>query len=136
MRRGRLRWVVDGLLLLVALLAAGVIVAWPQPGRVTEDNFDRIQEGMSRAEVEALLGPPGDYKTGPVTDPGVLKPCFFGPTLDWETDTAWVAIAFDRDEAGGVIEKRYVSLTRLKQSPLDSLLWRARRQWEQWFPGR
>jgi hypothetical protein len=51
---------------------------------------------MSRAEVEALLGPPGDHKTGPVTDPGALKQCFPGTTVDWESDSAWVTVAFDR----------------------------------------
>src|SRR5262249_12806073 len=48
-----------------AVLLAGVaLVAWPRPGRITRVAFDRIRPGMSRAEVEALLGSPGDYRTG------------------------------------------------------------------------
>jgi hypothetical protein len=51
---------------LAVVVAAGVVVLWPQPqpsSRVTRENFDRIHDGMSRAEVEAILGPRGDYRT-------------------------------------------------------------------------
>jgi hypothetical protein len=43
------------------LLAAGAFVLWPRPERITRENFKRIREGMTQAEVEAILGPPGDY---------------------------------------------------------------------------
>jgi hypothetical protein len=56
MRRRKLRWVVaTGLL---ALVAVGALVLLHRPDRVTEKNFKRITDGMSRAEVEAILGPP------------------------------------------------------------------------------
>ena len=45
---------------LVALIGVAALVAWPRAERITPENFDRIKEGMSRAEVEAILGPPGD----------------------------------------------------------------------------
>ncbi len=49
---------------LAVLLAAGALALRPRSDRITFDNFSRIQEGMSRAEVEAILGgPPGDYRT-------------------------------------------------------------------------
>ena len=51
---------------LAVLVAAGAFVLWPRPDRITRANYDRIRMGMSRAEVEAILGPPGDYTTGPV----------------------------------------------------------------------
>jgi hypothetical protein len=49
----------------LAAVAAGAVVLWPRSGdRITRENFDRIREGMSRAEVEAIFGgPPGDYRT-------------------------------------------------------------------------
>jgi hypothetical protein len=50
---------------LVAVSAVGPFVLWPRPNRVTEENFDRIKEGMSLADVEAVLGAPGDYRSGP-----------------------------------------------------------------------
>jgi hypothetical protein len=49
---------------LAVMVAAGVGALWPRPSRVTGENFDRIEKGMSRAEIEAVLGPPGDYRTG------------------------------------------------------------------------
>ena len=52
----------------VVFLAAGAFGLWPQRGQITFANFHRIQEGMSRAEVEAILdGPPGDYRTARTT---------------------------------------------------------------------
>jgi hypothetical protein len=41
----------------------------PPPPRpwVTQESVHRIKSGMSRAEVEAILGPPGDYTTRPVS---------------------------------------------------------------------
>jgi hypothetical protein len=67
MRRRKPQWVGAGLV--VALLTAGAFVAWPRPDRITRENFDRIQLEMGQAEVEAILGPPGDYTTGPVRLP-------------------------------------------------------------------
>jgi hypothetical protein len=53
---------------LAVVVAAGVVVLWPRtaPERITRENYDRIRNGMSRAEVEAILGPPRDYSTGPL----------------------------------------------------------------------
>src|SRR5437660_8314335 len=52
----------------VVLVMAGVLVAllgsWPC--RVTRANCDKLKEGMTQAEVHAILGgPPGDYRTRP-----------------------------------------------------------------------
>jgi hypothetical protein len=60
MRRRKLLWVSA-----VTLAVVGVagFAAWPN--RVTKENLSRIKSGMNRAEVEYLLGPPGDYRTGP-----------------------------------------------------------------------
>jgi hypothetical protein len=50
---------------LTVVVAAGVVVLWPRASsRVTPENFDRIRKGMTQQEVEAVLGPPGDYRTG------------------------------------------------------------------------
>jgi hypothetical protein len=84
MRRRKLLVVLAGLVALVAV-AAGAFALWPREDRVTRENFDHLQVGMSRAEVdaiaaenykriklgmrrarvEAMLGPPGDYRMGP-----------------------------------------------------------------------
>lgn len=64
MRSRKLRWVLAGLTL--ALLAVGTFVLWPQPivAGLTQENFDRIQLGMTRPEVEALLGKPSMFDGG------------------------------------------------------------------------
>jgi hypothetical protein len=52
----------------LAIAAAYAVKHWPAPPpRFTREKFDRIGKGMSSAEVEAILGPPGDYSTGPTT---------------------------------------------------------------------
>jgi hypothetical protein len=37
--------------------------------RITAENFVRIQHGTTRAEVEAVLGPPGNYSSQPAVRP-------------------------------------------------------------------
>jgi hypothetical protein len=62
MRRRKLLVVLAGL---AVVGAAGAVVLWPKPpSRITQENFDLIRDGMTRAEVEAILGPPGDQRTG------------------------------------------------------------------------
>jgi hypothetical protein len=126
---------------LLALVGVAAFVAWPRPDRITRENFDRIKVGMSRAEVEAILGPPGDYRTGPVAvlqDTGTsdldtpyiprgLRDCAL-----WLDDNAWVIFYFD--EAGFVMIRWYDPAVREEQTPLDNLIWRAKRQWRTWFP--
>jgi hypothetical protein len=63
---------------LVLLVVAAKPILFPAGNpRLTQENFDRIKEGMSREEVEAILGPPGDYCTAPaqiVPSPGSPEP--------------------------------------------------------------
>jgi hypothetical protein len=48
---------------LAVVVAAGAVVLWPRPERIAWERFDRIHYGMTRAEVESVLGPAGDYRT-------------------------------------------------------------------------
>jgi hypothetical protein len=63
----RRRTLLVALVGLAVVAAVGVFVAGPspEPSLVTRENFDRIKGGMSRVDVAAILGPPGDYRTGP-----------------------------------------------------------------------
>jgi hypothetical protein len=49
---------------LAVVVAVGVVVLWPRADRITKENLGRIRLGMSAAEVEVVLGPPGDYRSG------------------------------------------------------------------------
>ncbi len=52
--------------LLTAVVVCSFLLLAPARSRITEANCDKIQEGMTQREVEAILGgPPGDYATRP-----------------------------------------------------------------------
>jgi hypothetical protein len=150
MRRRTLLVVLVGL---AVVIAAGAVVVWPQPSRITKENCDRIHTEMTRAEVEAILGPPGDYRTGlgetaygddwsadPIADPP-------GTVWTWQKTpvgspfhqecAAWLsdsyAICVSIDDTGQVLWATG-QLRRTRSNPLQNLLWRAKRQWHRWFP--
>jgi hypothetical protein len=156
MRRRKLLVVLAGLAVVVAV---GTVVLWPRPDRVTRENYDRIRTGMGRAEVEAILGQPGDYRrglgeTGSTTtdymiwtpDPGTdIAPI---PLLNWskfpgqspESSLLWAnwmsdsfLVGIGIDDSGNVVNK-IGEPRRTTQGPLDNLLWRVKRQWHRWFP--
>jgi hypothetical protein len=138
MRRRKLWWVVAGLVVL--LLAVGVFVAWPRPNRITQENFDRIQQGMSRAEVEAILGPPGDYRTLPQEfEPWALTSVAFQPSSKasfWHANTMSISmsISIEFDESGRAQGRSASTSQTIVNGPFDNLLWRVKRQWRRWFP--
>jgi hypothetical protein len=121
---------------LAVLVAVAAFVLWPRPDRVTRENFDRVKGGMTRAEVKAILGPPGDYATGPTIEnpfgPGEHSGDLTLPSdLMWKTDSMIVRLCFD--DAGQVAGLAWNTLHRDEQSPLENLRWRARRLWQRWF---
>ena len=101
MRRRTLLVVLAGLTVVVA---AGAVVLWPRtPSRITLENCNRIREGMSRAEVEAILGPPGDYRTGPgETGHGSTENMFWTPdrSLDVARGMDWSNFSQSPDAPG------------------------------------
>jgi hypothetical protein len=42
----------------LAVLAVGAWLFWPRPSSITEENDDKVRVGMTREEVEAILGGP------------------------------------------------------------------------------
>jgi hypothetical protein len=142
MRGRRLRRVL-ALAGLAVLLAAGAFVLWPRPPKATLAAFDRVQRSMTEAEVYALLGPPGDHRTGPTEDPfsGAPLASFFKPPRDqpeepsserlWQTDEAdfrvWVG-------PNGVSTKSRTFTSKVYPGTLPNFLWRLERQWHRWFP--
>src|SRR4051812_10760370 len=66
MRKWMVAFVAFGLVLFGGLFA--LVVPWPCP--VNRVAFERVKEGMTPEEVHVILGgPPGDYRTRPVTRP-------------------------------------------------------------------
>jgi hypothetical protein len=139
MRRRTLLVALAGL----AVVAAGVVVLWPGRDRVTPENFDRVRAGMTRAEVDAILGPPGDYTTAPTEGVRVTRskdyPTFRAPGSEsaylqscWLSDTAQAVVWFDYS---GRANRGYYAPMRIKdETPWARFLWRAKRQWRRWFP--
>jgi hypothetical protein len=140
------RWTrLVGLLGFAVVVTAGALGLWPGSGRITKENFNRIHAGMTLAEVEAILGPPGDYASGPVvpdddSSEWTLNHCIggneafgFATTVAvWTSDAMLVSVGFGPDGTMTVLEP--LVLKRVPQSPLDNLVWRVERQWRKWFP--
>ena len=98
---------------------------------------------MTKAEVTAVLGPPGDYRTGPaIAVCDSYRDAFFDTsefataadsTEDvWSSDKAWIKVSYSR--SGATVAAFYVRHEPETMSPLDRLLWRLKRQWHRWLP--
>ena len=100
---------------------------------------------MPPPQVEAILGPPGDYRTLPPALPPVGEPFrldqYVPPPntkwdtivseLFWLTDDLEIAVYFD---PMGVARTECEPSHVVRLNLLESLLWRAKRQWRRWFP--
>jgi hypothetical protein len=146
MRRRKLLVVLAGLAVVVVV---GVVILWPRSSSpITQENFDRIRDGMSRAEVEAILGPPCDYSTGPLVWVNRPNPSpsgvGFNPItvigsgdnrvelVEWRSDRQLITINFG--PSGRVESLGMHDVARVNQTAFENLLWRAMRQWHRWFP--
>jgi hypothetical protein len=150
MRRRKLLTV---LVVVLALAGAAAFVLWPWRSRILLENFDRVKAGMSRAEVEAILGPPGDHRTGPTNLMNLGSITMFDtihvnraekvrlggsglallpsppgsakPVGEGDQASLWVTF----DGSGKVVAAEFSPALPQQQSPLANLLWRAKRQW-------
>jgi hypothetical protein len=132
--------------LALLLLVGGAIAFWPRADRITQENCDRIRKGMTLAEVEAILGPPGDYRNGP-TDFD-LPDWWATPTgvggqawAVWKGDHGGIyvfrygdgdpAIASD-DDPNSVSGAEFIDLKPIDRGAFADLIWRAKRLWHRW----
>jgi hypothetical protein len=116
----------------VVMATVAVTLLWPGPNRVTRENYDRITDDMTRADVEAILGPPGDYRSDE-TRLGFSMGWPVGGTLFWHTDEMMILVEFD--QSGRMFHRDCIpSPVFVPKGPLDKLLWRSKRQWRRWFP--
>jgi hypothetical protein len=130
----RRRMLLFGLLAAVAAVVGIAVAAWLLwPGSaITRENAADIREGMTLAEVEAMLGGPArDETTGPVEreePPEFAEPDARGirwriTFLDmrsgvhrWESDQARVWVHFD--DAGRATDCHVFPMRRVQESPL------------------
>jgi hypothetical protein len=142
MRGHRLRWV------LATLTAAFVVLAvapWPrtQADRFPREKFDRIQRSMPLADVNAILGPPGDYTTVPpaLSEPRVVGVAWTGdsskrnelPYHAWLDDSAAIWVGFE--DAGGVAYAEYFENVGRQRGILLNLLGWLKERCRSWLRG-
>jgi hypothetical protein len=79
------------------LVAGAVWMLWPgSSSRITRQNGAMLQQGMTLAEAEAILGGPArDVSTG-LLDPD-LKMAPGDPQREWRSDEVIIHVTIDRD---------------------------------------
>ncbi len=109
------RWLLLGLLIAGSGCAVAVALVLLPPGpEVTPENYGRVQNGMTRAEVEAIFGAP---PTAVPSDNEAM----------WESGDGYRIAAVEFDEDGRVAGSNWVSYTDDRtafQKALDILPWR------------
>jgi hypothetical protein len=155
MRRRKLLVALVGLAVVVTV---GVVVFLSEPpSQITRENFEHIHRGMTREEVDAILGPPGDHRTsrgenyspvkaGPATwqaDPDEYWPGLAtwhdapAPLGEHWVRAVWigdkVSVEVLVDGTGRVVMARDTE-RRTTGNALDSLHWRTKHLWHRWFP--
>jgi hypothetical protein len=137
---------------LALLIAAFALVPQSRPNRITREDFDRIRLRMTLSEVEAIIGPPGDYETGDTTRPDdwvasaealdvsdltmaeaedANREFLCATTAIWECDDAIVVL-----EIGptiGVMCKTLGYRRPVNRDPIGVLRWHLRRVWYHYF---
>jgi hypothetical protein len=107
---------------LAAVLSAAVLLS---PPRVRLVQFDRIKTGMTRSEVEAILGPPVAsealrWRTGP------------GGANIWKGAGGDVRVVFSAN--GEVVSCGWYTGGDLTEGMFGAFVRWARLQWRRWFP--
>jgi hypothetical protein len=92
MRKLLKRWYVWLGLVLLLGLAGSVALICSGRGRITQANFDRIQEGMTEAEVIAILGEPMGQIATMSRNPSL--PPISGPV--WKDRGSQIVVFFDQ----------------------------------------
>jgi hypothetical protein len=107
------RWLLFGLLLASIVGIVLVVLALVPRAGISKENFDRIQNGMTRAEVEAIFGGPPSWT--PV-----------GNRAEWANNGAYDCATIDFDDNGRVVRTAWQDLDDrpFVEKLLDRLPWR------------
>jgi hypothetical protein len=127
------------LAIILVLVGTLLPVLFPGPSQVTKENAERIKKGMSRAEVEEILGgPAGDYRTVPTKPSHCVLRSFpqlsFG-IAEWVGNDGTVFVEFD-SKSGEVTWSGFTLEKAEPVSALDLARWRLSRWWERMFGPR
>jgi hypothetical protein len=104
------------------LLGVGAWMLRPRSTEITCANAAMVQEGMTRADVESILGgPPRDDSNGPLTlDLSEALESYDRPHWSkWASDQVVIWCQFDAD--GKVNRVAQVPVRRVQESSLDML---------------
>jgi hypothetical protein len=102
----RRRLFLFGMPALLALFGVCALLASPRPSAITRENEAKIHEGMTPAELQAILGgPPRDESSGPTDlDPDALASRIGRPAppsviriYEWRSDEVLIRVHFDSD---------------------------------------
>ncbi len=123
------KWLIRISVALAILLPPAVVfraVPFQEPGRFTEKQFQHLREGMTRNQVEAILGvPAGDYMGGKgdfrhfengeswTDGTGVPKDL----TDRWCGDDGAIILGFDED--GKMVERRLLACVAHRTASAD-----------------
>jgi hypothetical protein len=118
-------------LAVLATVAARPLLFPPTNPRITRENFQWIMERMRREDVESILGPPGDYRTGPTSSPKIVfsGSGFWEGSAEpfyWQGDEYEILLDFNTD--GRVCEMYSTDMELDPVGLLALLRWR----WDRW----
>jgi hypothetical protein len=126
---------------LAVVIAGGTVVLWPRPERITRENCRRINTGLSRTEVEAILGPP--LSSSPLNPLEVRARFPDDADVDeknlpcrkstWMGDALDVEVEFNSSDYAVAYTIGTFS-TEFARSRFEAFLMRAERKWHRWFP--
>jgi outer membrane protein assembly factor BamE (lipoprotein component of BamABCDE complex) len=125
------RWpVLLALLVAFAPLAVGLLL--PHGGRVTCENCERIKEGMTEAEVRAILGKPWDDSLFDPERPSMvveLQGPIWKYSRQWVGDDCEIFVTFDDN---GRVMNRVLASARRPRSSVPYRVWRRLCEWYGW----
>jgi hypothetical protein len=116
----------------LALLATVGFWTWfltPHPGDgITRSNYERLKEGMTLAEVEAVLGVPEGNYSGNAYTPILIHPRLEGPASSlwlangrhaiWFGEKVGIAVTLDE---GGKVNRKAIEDLELQQTLSERL---------------
>lgn len=125
----------------VVLAAASALLLATRRDPINRNGFARLKQGMSPAEVAAVLGPPGDHTSGPIIDadpPWYLEFGFRPQEIHLSRRVVWygnsATIEVHYDSSLTLVYAMYEARRMKKQTPFQHLLWRGKRALRRWLP--